>query len=1060
MSVDLKHYDWQDPTTVARNKERGRASFIPYHEEKSALSNDRLASQNFLLLNGRWKFYLARNPHKAPADFFATDFDDSSWDTIIVPGNWQLQGYDKPIYTNVQYPFPIKEYPLVPEDDNPTGSYRTTFELPEGWDDRQIFIVFEGVDSAFHIWVNGQEIGYSQDSRLLAEFNLTSFLHPGRNIVAVRVYRWSDGSYLEDQDFFRLSGIFRDVYLIARERIYIRDFNVRTDLDQNLKDGTLTVNAKLYNSTLESAQDLHLVAELFTDGQTPVFSEPLKAWQPISFGGMGSWRSRHTAIESLSVYPRAEAVFSASETIKAPQKWSAEKPYLYKLLLKLLDANGKILEVIACNVGFRLVEIKNGRFYVNGKPIHLKGVNRHEHDPVTGHTLSVESMIQDIVLMKQHNINAVRTCHYPDDPLWYDLCDEFGLYIMDEANLESHGIWDIPSKDPIWASAFLERAIRMVERDKNHPCVVIWSLGNESGYGPNHAAMASWIKEYEPTRPIHYESVLSYPSLQSAPVDMVSTMYPSLERLVELATRVEDDRPVVMCEYAHAMGNSCGNLREYWDTIYAYPRIMGGFIWDWVDQGILQQTPDGVEWFAYGGDFGDEPNDKNFCINGLVGPDRLVHPSLLEYKKVIQPVSIAPVDLVAGKVRISNQYYFIDLSHLELQWELLIDGVRVQIGKMDAPHIQPQESIEITIPFQQPSLSPGTEYWLRISFLLKTEFPWAPAGYEVAWEQFIIPYPVPEVKKIPNDSLPAVQYQENNSQIIITGKQFRISFDKEKGSLESFLYEDHELILQGPKFQAWRAPTDNDLTEWGDQKAAIFWREAGLDRMAHILQAVRVTAVHPNSVEISVSAFSGATDVEEGFELLYTYRIFGNGDVVIETNINPGKNLPPLPRMGLDLVLPPEYENLTWYGRGPHENYADRKESASIALYTGSITDQYHPYVFPQETGHKTEVRWAALTSSEGYGLMAIGLPTIEVNALHFTAPDLAKAQHTYKLKPRPEVYLNLDWKQTGLGGNSCGPGTLPQYRIFPEPTTFQVVLRPVKPSDLPLGQQSKSLPV
>jgi beta-galactosidase/beta-glucuronidase len=1055
--IKSNRFDWQNPTLVARNKERGRAHYIPFDNEILALTSDRNASKNILQLNGPWKFHFSPNPTTAPADFFAPTFNDTTWNTIVVPGNWQLQGFDKPIYTNVQYPFPIKEYPLVPEDDNPTGSYRKDFDLPELWLGCQVFIVFEGVDSAFHLWINGHEAGYSQDSRLPAEFNITPYLIQGKNNISVQVYRWSDGSYLEDQDFFRLSGIYRDVYLIARPNVFIRDFFVTAKLDDEYVNGNLTIISKLYNSLTDKA-NVHLEAKLYDAGQATVFSEPLSTWRLSSLSS-GGWRRYQEPVKDLSVDPRLEVTYTTTTTVSNPLKWSAEEPNLYRLVLMLFDENHNLLEAVSSNVGFRQVEIKNSRFHINGKPVYLKGVNRHEHDPVTGHTISIDSMIQDITLMKQHNINAVRTCHYPDDPLWYDLCDEFGLYILDEANLESHGIWDVPAKDPIWASAFLERAIRMVERDKNHPCVVIWSLGNESGYGPNHASMAGWIKEYDPTRPIHYESVLNYSSLKTAPVDMVSVMYPSLDRLVELATRPDDDRPVVMCEYAHAMGNSCGNLKEYWETIYSYPRLMGGFIWDWVDQGILQKNPEGVQWFAYGGDFGDEPNDKNFCINGLVGPDRLVHPSLIEYKKVIQPVSIEGIDLTSGKIRITNLYNFLDLSHLAVRWEIIADGVLLQDGSINTPYVPPGGSADFTIPFQKPDSSVGVDYWLKISFYLNSNHLWAQSGLEIAWEQFKLPFPTPPAEKIPAAEMPAIQYADGSEEIVFSGQDFRIVFDKKAGGISSYLYEGRELIERGPRFQGWRAPTDNDLTEWGDQKAAILWRKAGLDRLEHIPQDLNIEVRNPACIEVVLRAFSGASDIEEGFDLTYMYRFFGNGDVMIETNIAPAQNLPPLPRIGLDLILPAGFENLTWYGRGPHENYADRKESAAIGLYNGTVTDQYHPYVFPQETGNKTEVRWAAITTADGYGLMAMGMPMLEINALHFSAHDLTQARHTYELNPRPKVYVNLDWKQTGLGGNSCGPGTLPQYRIFPEPVTFGLVLRPLRPTTESLAQLSKKFP-
>jgi beta-galactosidase/beta-glucuronidase len=658
--------DWQNLQVVGRNKEPGHATLVPYADDVTALGGDREASPYFKSLNGDWKFKYAPNPASAPADFYEDDFEASEWATISVPGNWQLRGYDRPIYTNVQYPFPIDDLPRVPEDDNPTGCYRRTFTLPREWDGRQIFLLFEGVDSAFHLWINGQMVGYSQGSRLPAEFNVTPYVHAGENTLAVRVYRWSDGSYLEDQDFWRLSGIYRDVYLWAAPPVHVRDFWVRTDLDEAYQDAVLKVRAKVWNYGHEDVAGYSVEVRLSDADGRPTFTKPLSGQVAVEAGG--------------------KVTLDLEQPVTNPEKWSDEQPYLYTLLIFLKDAAGNILEVESCQVGFRKVEIRDGQIHVNGAPILLNGVNRHEHDPDTGHTVTVESMLQDIHLMKQFNINAVRTSHYPNHPRWYDLCDQYGIYVFDEANIESHGVWDRLTKDPKWKTAFLERGIRMVESDKNHPCVIVWSLGNESGYGPNHEALADWIHEHDPTRPVHYESATqwrSYEGPETAPcIDMVSVMYPPVDRIVEMAQTPRETRPLVMCEYAHAMGNSCGNLKEYWEAVEGYKRLQGGFIWDWVDQGIRQVTDDGEEWFAYGGDFGDQPNDGNFCINGLIWPDREPHPALWEVKKVLEPVRVEPVDLAAGQVRISNEYRFSDLSGLDVSWTLTAHGQVLQYGDL------------------------------------------------------------------------------------------------------------------------------------------------------------------------------------------------------------------------------------------------------------------------------------------------------------------------------------------------------------------------------------------
>ncbi|MFN2285065.1 MAG: glycoside hydrolase family 2 TIM barrel-domain containing protein, partial [Anaerolineae bacterium] len=576
--------DWENPQMVGQNKEPAHATLLPYQDTQSALEGDRNACTNFKLLNGDWQFKWAPNPASAPEDIHVEPFYDDGWDTIPVPSNWQMQGYGVPMYTNVQYPFPPDYMPEVPKDNNPVGSYRTTFTVPEAWDGKQVFIVFDGVDSAFYLWVNGQLVGYSQDSRLPAEFNLTPYLRPGENTLAARVYRWSDGSYLEDQDFWRLSGIYRDVYLFATPAVHIRDFWAQTELDADYHDAVLKISADIANYGSVNIDGYTLEVQLFDAANR-----------------------RITHHESRITNHESSVTFSLP--VINPLKWSAEHPNLYVLLLTLKDPAGNGLEVERCNVGFRKVEIKDGKILVNGAAVYFYGVNRHEHDPDTGHAVSVESMIEDILLMKRFNVNAVRTCHYPDDPRWYDLCDQYGLYLIDETNIETHGVWDEPTRDPVWLTAFMERGSRMVKRDKNHPSIVIWSLGNESGHGPNHAAMAKWIHGHDPTRPVFYDSADHEPY-----VDIVSKMYPSLERLIELAERPGETRPFIMCEYAHAMGNSPGNLKEYWDLIAQYPRVRGGFVWDWVDQGLRRTTQDGVEWFAYGGDYGESPHDGSFCI--------------------------------------------------------------------------------------------------------------------------------------------------------------------------------------------------------------------------------------------------------------------------------------------------------------------------------------------------------------------------------------------------------------------------------------------------------------
>jgi beta-galactosidase/beta-glucuronidase len=1017
MTIHNTILDWENPAIFGRNKEPAHVTLLPYPDEASALIGDRQASPYLQLLNGRWKFAYAPNPTSAPEGFYQPDYDDSAWDLIAVPGNWQLQGYDKPIYTNIVYPFPA-DPPKVPHDDNPTGSYRTTFTIPASWAGRQVFINFDSVDSAFYLWVNGVQVGYSQESRLPAEFNITPHIHPGVNVLAVQVYRWSDGSYLEDQDMWWLSGICRDVYLFSTPAVHLRDFAVTTELDEAYRDAILRVRAKVCAYATPAAGEYTLRAALLDAEGKPVLTQSMISKMTLELG--------------------AEATVEVTAEVANPRKWSAEQPHLYTLLLTLLDSSGQVLEVENCNVGFRKAELRDGRLWINGVPVLLKGVNRHEHEPERGKAVTLESMIADIRLMKQFNISAVRTSHYPNDPRWCDLCDRYGIYLFDEADIETHGLWDQLARDPSWKDAFLDRGIRMVERDKNHPSVIVWSLGNESGYGPNHDAIADWIHQHDPTRPVHYESARDAPI-----VDIISVMYPPIDKLIAMAEEPGETRSLVMCEYAHSMGNSTGNLQEYWAAIRAHKRLIGGFIWDWVDQGIRQRTREGVEWFAYGGDFGDMPNDGNFCINGLVSPDRDPHPGLWEYKKVLEPVQVEALDLTQGRVCITNGYDFTPLSGLDVSWTLVADGRVLQAGPLPRLDLLPGESAIITIPFSSPAPHAETEYWLTLSFTLAEATLWADQGHEVAWAQFKLPLATPPRPLVRLTEMPALTLKESDSQLILGGPAFGLTFSKHEGVLTSWRYHGIKLVERGPVLKIWRAPTDNDANTWGDQRAAIRWREAGLDRLCEVAQGVTAKRLAPQAVRVVVRSRLSAPDHAEGFDCDYTYIIYGSGDVLLDTHILPSEGLPPLPRVGLEMTLPTGFETFTWYGRGPQETYSDRKEGARIGLYSGTVDEQYYPYIKPQENGNKTDVRWVALASRSGHGLLAVGQPLLSVSAHHFTAEDLTAAGHTHELKRREEITLHLDYLQSGLGGASCGPGTLPQYLIQPEEMRWSLRLRP-----------------
>lgn len=1013
-NTQLVQNDWENPQVLSRNREPAHATSIPYADAATALAGERGASPYFKLLNGEWQFYYANSPDAVPGGFQEETYDVSSWVSLPVPSNWQMHGYGRPNYTNVAYPYPV-DPPYVP-DENPVGLYRRSFAIPAAWKDRQVFLVFEGVDSAFYVWVNGHMVGYSQGSHLPSEFNITPYIRQGENLLAVQVYQWSDGSYLEDQDMWRLSGIFRDVYLLSTPGVHVRDIRVRTTFDTQYRDATLCLNMTFRNYTQADAAGHKVEARLVDATGRIVFTRSMEL-PPLAAG--------------------AEITLESEEAVAQPQKWSAEDPALYTLLLILQDRDGNVLEVQRSRVGFRQVEIKSGRLLLNGTPITIKGVNRHEFHPDLGHVVPLDWMHKDIVLMKQHNINAVRTSHYTDDPRWLDLCDEYGLYVIDEADLEAHGFAKVGNLsqlacDPAWKDAFVDRAERMVGRDKNHPSVIIWSLGNESGYGPNHDAMASWIREADPTRPIHYEQ-----AGEAEVVDIVSVMYPTVSSLTIQGERTDDPRPFLMCEYAHAMGNGPGNLKEYWETIYKYPRLLGGCVWEWADHGIRQRTPSGEEWFAYGGDFGDEPNDGNFCIDGLVFPDRVPHPGLLEYKKVIEPVQAEPVDLQSGTIRLRNRYDFLTLSHLECSWTLSQDGRILEEGRLPLPEVKPGGESIVRIPYVLPAGQPGSEYWLNISFTLAHGTRWAPRGHEVAWAQFQLPVATPPRPRAQVADMPSLFVQETADEIILRGEEFCIHFDKHRGDMTTWEYQGVSLLGRGPRVNIWRAPTDNDV------HMAREWRKAGLDKLVPRVHNIEFRAPQPKVAQVRVDMALAACSITPSFQATLIYTVYGSGDVVIESHIVPREGLPPLPRLGLQMILPGKYDRFAWYGRGPHDSYIDRKESARVGVYAGSVQDQYVPYIKPQENGNKSDVRWAAVTDILGMGLLVVGMPLINVSVHHYTPEDFTKAKHTYELARRNETILNLDYQQGGLGSNSCGPGPLPQYLLDAKETRFAVRLCP-----------------
>lgn len=1013
--------DWENELVVGRNKEDGRATSLPYPDRASAILGTREATPYHLSLNGRWKFRWAPDPASRPAGFQDPAFDVSGWGDISVPGNWEMEGHGVPLYSNIPYPFRVDPPRVMGEPSrnftsfkqrNPVGSYRRVFTVPGEWKGRKVFLQLDGVDSAFYLWVNGQEVGYSQDSRTPALFDITRFLREGQNVLAAEVYRYSDGSYLEDQDFWRLSGIFRDVYLWSPATLRIRDFFVRTELDGAYRDAALRVEVEVRNDSADSGSG---------DGKAfTVHAELLDAAGATVFSGVEAG-GRVASAESRAV--RLE------RRVENPLKWSAEQPNLYQLILTLRGADGDIVEVTGSRVGFRSVEVKGGRVLVNGQPIYFKGVNRHEHDPSTGHHVSVESMVRDIELMKQNNVNAVRTSHYPNDPKWYDLCDRYGLYVIGEANVESHGMGygaESLAKRPSWTEAHLDRMRRMVERDKNHPSIVIWSLGNEAGNGVCTHATYDWTKARDPSRPVQYER-----AELDRNTDIYCPMYARIERVVEYA-RSNPSRPLIQCEYAHAMGNSVGNLQDYWDAYEAHDALQGGFIWDWVDQGLYRDVPGSGgdrKFFAYGGDFGDVPNDGNFCINGLIAPDRRMNPHCWEVRKVYQEVKVVPVDLEAGKVEVTNKLFFTNLGDLIASWVVREDGKPVQEGILGRLDVPPRGRREVTVPYRRPAEIRG-EHLLTVSFALAEDRSWAPRGHRVAWDQMELPWtgaaaagasapsPVSEPRSSP------VRIEETPRGVSILGTGFRVRFDRGTGALESLEAQGRELLAKPLVPSFWKAPNDNQLRSAFLREVAP-WRKADAERKVASFEARARDDGGADVVAVSTLPVGGS-------RCTVRYSVEANGTVEVELRYEPGEGrIPLLPKVGMQLGVPASCDRIEWYGRGPHETYWDRQTGAEIAFHERTLEEFIVPYIRPQDNANRTDVRWVRFLDASAAGLEIVGLEPLSVSAWPYTAEDLEAAKHDHELPRRDSITVNVDWRLHGVGGDdSWGALTHPQYTL------------------------------
>lgn len=1026
---------WTTPEICSLNRIPARATLHPYPTQQLALNRSPKESPWYISLDGDWKFQLVDNPcHKTAEDFISPKFDVSGWEDIYVPGNWTTQRFDKPWYTNVLMPF--DNYPPNVPEDNPTGLYRLDFKLPKDWRGRRVVIHFGGVESAFYVFLNGHFVGFAKDSRTPSEFDLTPYLQAAGNTLAVKVIRWSDGSFLEDQDHWWMAGIHREVYLTSTEDVHIADV-----FAHGTQEGDLTLELNASFNGKQPQPNWAFVTKLFDQNQEEIEEGASETQIPPSLGAGAGNRGNRCELKLK---------------IQNPKPWSDETPNLYTLLVGLKNPEGNIVEWTSTRIGFRTIAIKDRQLLINGKPVLFKGVNRHDFHERFGKTVPRETMLQDIHLLKQFNFNAVRTAHYPNDPYWYDLCDEFGILLIDEANIEAHHYYGNLCDDPRWTNAFLYRGINMVQRDKNHPSVIQWSLGNETGFGTNHTALAGWIRKKDPSRLIHFEGVLTpfrqgfcgWPdNVGIDATDIIAPMYPDIKNLEDWSKNSKDHRPLIPCEYSHAMGNSNGNLKEYWDAFENLPGLQGGYIWDWVDQGLLNLDDQNREYWSYGGDYGDTPNDKNFCINGMIWPDRTPHPSMYEFKKLVQPVKVTPISLNQPAFAIKNKRWFTTLDDLDASWTLSTGQRTIQEGAINLDNVQPQGEITFTIDdLQMPELLPGEETFITFSFKLKHDADWAKEGHEVAWEQVMMPFSAPPDR--PASPEGRLQLKKSTPTMEVVGRHFKLQIDRTLGRIKSFSWRDKALILDGPKLNLWRGVTDNDgVKAWSGQhwKPLGKWLKAGIDQLQLKTVTCDVETIDGGAVVADFCNIWTGTDEDAPICHQHRYLILPDGEILVENLVTIDGKLPDLPRVGVTMTLAPALENLTWFGRGPHESYIDRKAGARLGVFQGTVSEQYVPYVMPQEHGNKTDVRWMALEAGpDDAGLLfQAENRLLECSASHFTPDDLFKAMHINELDPRSEVFVYLDYAQRGLGGASCGPDTLPKYRLQPGLYSFSYRIRP-----------------
>lgn len=1074
------NYDWENPQIIAINKIPPHAQVIPLGEKEA----DGTTSPYFQSLNGKWKFHWSTNPAQRPIDFYQPDFNDHGWKEIPVPSNWQMHGYGYPIYTNVNNEFaqfgrmslpePLNKIPpyvsrfsgvrppYIPYDFNPVGSYRVSLQIPQDWQDRQTILHFDGVKSAFYVWLNGKRVGYSQDSMTAAEFDISSYLQPGQNLLAVEVYRWSDGSYLEMQDMWKMSGIFRDVYLYSRPPVHIADYFIQTDLDTHYSDAIFSLETVINNGSGQPVDDLRIEYQIIAADSTILAEDGQSLSETLAAGKNHIWKLQ--------------------KNIAHPQKWTAETPHLYRLKLQLKNAGGQTLHRLTESIGFRKIEMKNGQLWLNGKAITIRGVNRHEMHPDSGQALSRKQMELDAKILKQNNINAVRTSHYPNHPYWYELCDRYGIYVVDEANLETHGLRDeLPGDRLEWRKASLARMRNMIERDKNHPSIILWSPGNEAGKGENIRAMVDYARKRDPSRPILYEQwpeisdiiAPMYASIRRGSYDtakgkLTESMYSTLSSqhgkrpVEEWAEQAQPTKPLIQCEYAHAMGNSLGNYADYWQVYEKFPALQGGFIWDFADQSLKKNDEHGNFYWALGGDFGPKNvlSDGPFLNNGIVAPDRSPHPAIQEVKHVHRPVRVTEEDLTQGKMILANHYDFRDLSHLQLHWQVLAGTEIVKQGIdyrneadeiMESLDIAAGQTKVIQLPITDIHYQPDKEYFLNLYFTLHKDCLWANAGHELAHQQFLLQAKKRSKSLVQVTTMPEIQYRETTTEYKIISKKLITTISKKKGTIQSLVYGGKPYLL-GPMIpNFWRPQTDNDrarLIPIGNPGYYI-WKNA-----YHNSGLKSITLKQINQHVLFVQSI--LTLNVKNTILTLDYYVYGSGDIIIGFKLYAPTNLPAIPRIGMQFHIPGDMQQMQWFGRGPQESYADRMTASTIGLYQGNLTELFHYYPHPQETGNRMDTRWMTITNKQKQGFLVVGMPHLNISAWPYTMRMIDQAKRIHHLKPQNMNTVNLDFGQKGVGGDTSWDKRSqphPQYRLYSGKYSYKFRIRPL---DADSGNLSK----